>query len=126
MNKISVFLLTMSVSATGCVSSANIVSGAVSPHQVASFVDGSLVSVRGFLVFDSHARQLWSSRRDERNNNIQNCITLVNTGQYQQLLSNYSRSYVTISGRMAADVTTGYFDVGACGQTGLLVESVVR
>lgn len=96
----------------------------MSTTEAARAEEGRLVTVRGYLVFGSHARQLWHSKRARRRGMTSSCLTLVETGKHRQTLSRNSNKVIIITGRMRRDVTTGVVDYGACNQVGIAVETV--
>lgn len=108
----------------GCVQGDLRTPATVSPSEIANMADGSVVRVRGYLVFESPLRQLWSSQRAYTESDFDNCVTLINTQPYRERLTEKSRSITIIAGRSFRDVLTGRVDYGACSQVGLLVESV--
>jgi hypothetical protein len=108
----------------GCVAATPRGEAVLMPGEVGRAEEGATVKVRGYLVFGSHARQLWLSERAARNNDIEDCVTLVNTLPLREQLTQSSRRIVTITGRAFRDVLTGRVDIGACSPVGLLVERV--
>lgn len=114
----------ISLALAGCASNIGSRTPILEPAQVGLVEEGYVVRVRGYLLFESHARQLWLSESARISNDISNCVTLVNTGVLRTLLARRTRSIVTIRGRAFHDVTTGYVDLGACNRVGLSVEHV--
>ena len=86
--------------------------------------DGDVVRARGYLVFESHARQLWSSPDAYKSGDFTHCITLIDTQPHQRELSAKNRTFVTVTGRVRADVISGYVDLGACNRAGVTIERI--
>lgn len=118
------FIIMLSLISAGCASSGRAETDVLKPHKVGGLDDGADVRVKGYLAFEFHARQLWSSKADARRNNILRCVTLVGTRPHQEVLKRKSGSITTIRGKAYKDVTTGHYDVGACNRVGVLVEAV--
>lgn len=101
---------------------------AMSPRRVISSIsalDGREVVVRGYLLFGSHARQLWHSQQAHQEQDLDGCITLVNTQGFAPRLSQLNLHMVTIVGTARRDVTSGYIDYGACDEVGLEVIRII-
>ena len=113
------------VSLAGCVSTPFGQRMVTDPAELAQHKDGAHARVRGYLVFESHARQLWASQAALGSNEIEHCFTLIDTRAHQGDLSRLNRSFVVIYGKVFRDVSSGYVDYGACGRTGILVETVM-
>lgn len=124
MRFISAFFIVATVH--GCTIPRERASEALRPQDAVGAEDGERVRVKGYVVFESHARQLWASEHAYRRSQIANCLTLVNTEPFRQTLLSSSRSVVIINGRIVRDVTAGYVDYGACGPTGLFIETIER
>jgi hypothetical protein len=108
----------------GCATAYSSVSGAMSTVEASRGEEGRLVTVRGYLVFGSHARQLWQSKSTFRQSKLSSCLTLVETGRHRETLSRNSNRLVIVTGRVRRDVMTGVVDYGACNKVGIAVKSV--
>lgn len=116
------FLLLVSLS--GCVERNADRRLVTTPSQVVNFTEGTRVRANGYLIFESHARQLWSSEDSFRRGNVEHCFTLINTRPHERVLTERSRLVVRITGRTFRDVLTGNVDFGACSERGLYVDAV--
>lgn len=108
----------------GCAAQAKPPGGTFSVLEAARSEEGRLVAVRGYLVFGSHARHLWSSKHAFGRGKTSSCLTLVETGPYRETLTRNSNRIVILKGRVKRDVTTGFVDYGACNKVGLAIEAV--
>jgi hypothetical protein len=88
--------------------------------------EGSSVVVMGYLIYESHARQLWSSHHAYKQEDERKCLTLIGTLPHHDALSSNNRRLVKITGKLRNDVTSGYIDLGACNKTGIEIISVER
>lgn len=84
----------------------------------------SVTSITGYLIYESHARQLWSSKYFYKKGDTEQCLTLIATSSHHRILTSYNRRIVRINGKLNDDVTTGYVDLGACNKFGIEVISV--
>ena len=110
---------------TGCASpgSQDVVTPTTLTARTAE-LSGREVNAKGTLVFESHARQLWTSSSVGRNAN-ENCVTLIDTDKLRPILTRLNRRAVTVRGKLLDDVLTdNVVDLGACNRVGLLVMSV--
>lgn len=108
----------------GCVTAQPNPSGTWSVVEAAGAEESRLVVVRGYLVFGSHARQLWLSKKAFGRGKISSCLTLVETGPHREALTRNSNRVVIVTGRVRRDVTTGFVDYGACDKVGIAIESL--
>lgn len=118
------YFIAIVVSLSGC--STNDPSMPVEPSTSKSFQQpgGSVISINGYLVYGSHARQLWSSKAARKLVDTPQCLTLVNTSSHHRVLTSLNGKTVRISGTVRDDVTSGYIDLGSCNKRGIEVISV--
>lgn len=108
----------------GCQGGEEFKTARLSSSQALLQAEGSMTSFAGYLVYESHARQLWRSKSAYKNGDTESCITLVNTSTHHKILTDHNRKIVRIIGKLRHDVTRGYVDLGACNKTGVEVTSV--
>lgn len=84
------------------------------------------MTVKGYLSFGSHARQLWQSRQALNKDSEDGCVTLVGTGNFSNTLRQMNGRIITVRGTARRDVTSGRVDYGACGNVGLEMSSIVN
>jgi hypothetical protein len=93
-------------------------------EDIARKGEGAAVVINGYLKYDSHARQLWSSRSAMRQDLTSRCVTLVNTATNHDILKKMSGKYIQVVGKLKQDVLAGHVDLGACNKVGIEVDSV--
>lgn len=122
-----ILLLVIAIIGCSCAGALNTRSHLLPSYLVsnAKSLDGRSVLVSGYVIFGSHARQLWDSDASARDSDIDKCVTLINTLDYQRELERRNRNLVVLRGVVRRDVTSGYVDYGACNDTGLEITGIL-
>lgn len=89
--------------------------------------DGRQIEISGYLILESEARQLWSSKAaSERGSGRTDCLTLTNTDAVLGRTTNVHRK-VTVTGVFRKNITPpGVVDLGSCNERGIELLSVAR
>lgn len=89
--------------------------------------DGQQIKLSGFLILESEARQLWSSKSaSEKGSGRSDCLTLTNTDEFFGRTTNMHRN-VTVTGVFRKNITPpGVVDLGSCNERGVELISVTR
>ena len=127
MNKVTVLspLLVVSLLA-GC--AGNLSRAESSPSAFvsqASSMDGQAVTVRGYVRFGDHARQIWDNETSLRDADVGSCLTLINTTPHRDILGRSDRRYARVVGVIRANINEGHVDYGSCNDVGLELVSVM-
>lgn len=88
-------------------------------------LDGAIVRVRAYLVYESEARALWTNATDEVRGNASRCTSLLYPSKLENEIRRLNRRNVVVTGIFQRDVTRpNSIYLGLCNYTGITVQSI--
>lgn len=88
-------------------------------------LDGAIVLVRAYLVYESEARALWTNATDEVRGDASRCTSLLYPSKLEKKIRRLNRRNVVVTGIFQRAVTRpNSIYLGLCNYTGVTVQSI--